>query len=84
MTITVTDEGPGLEPDVAAHVFDRFYRGDPSRARPSGGSGLGLAIIQAIALSHHGTVTIDTSPGQGSAFRLTLPARDVESTPPAP
>lgn len=71
--IRVADAGPGLEPDVAAHVFDRFYRADSSRRRP-GGSGLGLAIVAAIAASHDGTATVESTPGLGSTFTIDLPA----------
>ncbi|QXJ26840.1 HAMP domain-containing histidine kinase [Actinomadura graeca] len=71
--IEVADEGPGLTPDKAAHLFERFYRVDPSRSRDHGGSGLGLAIAAAIAEDHGGRLELDTAPGQGCTFRLTLP-----------
>ncbi|MEE4423405.1 sensor histidine kinase [Streptomyces bugieae] len=71
--IEVADEGPGLDPHKAAHVFDRFYRADPSRSRAHGGSGLGLAIATAIAQGHGGRLELDTHPGQGCTFRLVLP-----------
>ena len=72
--IRVQDNGQGMTPEQISHVFDRFYRADPSRSRESGGSGLGLAIVRAIAKSHGGSVTAE-SPGlnQGSTFTLTLP-----------
>lgn len=73
--IRVQDSGRGMTPEQISHVFDRFYRADPSRSRESGGSGLGLAIVRAIAQAHGGEVTA-VSPGlnQGSTFSLTLPA----------
>ncbi|WP_222869905.1 sensor histidine kinase [Actinomadura decatromicini] len=71
--IEVADEGPGLAPDKAAHLFERFYRVDPSRSRDHGGSGLGLAIAAAIAENHGGRLELDTAPGQGCTFRLVLP-----------
>ena len=56
VVIEIVDHGPGLDPDVAAKVFERFYRGDPSRARSSGGSGLGLSIAKSIVETHGGRV----------------------------
>jgi len=70
--VRVADEGPGMDAEVAAHVFDRFYRADRSRARP-GGSGLGLAIVAAIAEGHGGTATVASTPGAGSTFTLSIP-----------
>ena len=55
-TVTVTDTGTGIAPGDLPHVFDRFYRGDKSRARASGGSGLGLAIVRQLAEAHRGKV----------------------------
>ncbi len=74
--IRVKDSGSGMTPEQLSHIFDRFYRADPSRSRESGGSGLGLAIVRAIAKAHGGKVTA-VSPGldQGSTFTLTLPLR---------
>jgi two-component system, OmpR family, sensor kinase len=72
-TLAVADDGPGLEPDVAAQVFEPFYRADKSRARETGGAGLGLAIVAAIVEAHRGTVRLDTVPGAGATFTVTLP-----------
>jgi two-component system, OmpR family, sensor kinase len=71
--LTVADDGPGMDPDVAAKVFEPFYRADRSRARQSGGAGLGLAIVAAIVESHGGDVRLHTSPGAGASFTVTLP-----------
>ncbi|MEU6412123.1 HAMP domain-containing sensor histidine kinase [Microbispora sp. NPDC046933] len=71
--IEVADKGPGLTPEQAARVFERFYRADPSRTRPSGGSGLGLAIVESLVRAHGGEVGVETAPGAGAAFRVTLP-----------
>ncbi|MBY8886886.1 HAMP domain-containing histidine kinase [Streptomyces sp. PTM05] len=71
--IEVADEGPGLSPEQAGHVFERFYRADPSRTRARGGSGLGLAIAASIAQAHRGRLELDTRPGRGCVFRLVLP-----------
>jgi two-component system OmpR family sensor kinase len=72
-TLTVSDDGPGLEPDVAAKVFEPFFRADKSRARETGGAGLGLAIVAAIVEAHDGGVRLDTAPGAGATFTVTLP-----------
>ena len=71
--LEVADHGPGLRPEEAARAFERFYRADPSRARGGGGSGLGLSIVAAIAEAHRGTATLETAPGEGARFRVSLP-----------
>ena len=71
--VEVADRGPGLEPDHAARVFERFFRADPSRARASGGSGLGLSIVAAVAEAHGGRAEVDSTPGSGATFRIALP-----------
>ncbi|TDC85270.1 HAMP domain-containing histidine kinase [Nonomuraea deserti] len=74
--IEVVDSGPGLTPDQLERVFERFYRADSARSRRSGedrGSGLGLAIVQALVEAHGGTVTVESSPEDGSTFRVELP-----------
>jgi two-component system OmpR family sensor kinase len=78
--IEVADEGPGMAPDDAQRVFERFWRSDPSRTRASGGAGLGLSIVAAIAEAHGGRAELHTSPGLGATFRVHLPH---EPTPPA-
>ncbi|MGW6908129.1 sensor histidine kinase [Streptomyces sp. NPDC054940] len=72
--LEVADRGPGLSPEAADRVFERFYRVDPSRSHHHGGSGLGLAIASAIAQGHGGRLELETAPGRGSVFRLVLPA----------
>ncbi|WP_235032040.1 sensor histidine kinase [Actinacidiphila yanglinensis] len=73
--LEVADSGPGLAPDQAARVFERFYRVDASRSRATGGgAGLGLAIASALVTAHHGTVELDTAPGEGATFRIRLPS----------
>ncbi|MFD4599198.1 sensor histidine kinase [Streptomyces sp. NPDC058464] len=74
--LEVADEGPGLAAADAEHVFERFYRADPSRSRAHGGSGLGLAIAATIAEGHRGRLELDTAPGRGCTFRLVLPTAD--------
>lgn len=69
--LTVTDTGPGITPEEQEHIFDRFFRGD--RARSRGGTGLGLALARSIVLLHRGQITVESTPGEGSTFRVTLP-----------
>jgi two-component system OmpR family sensor kinase len=74
VVVSVTDEGPGLSPDVAGRVFERFYRSDPARSRDTGGVGLGLSIVSAIVEAHGGRVTVAQGPeGSGARFEVRLP-----------
>ncbi len=74
--LVVSDDGPGMPPAALAHVFDRFYRADPSRSRRSGGSGLGLSIVDAIVTAHGGTVSADSKPGAGTSITVKLPSEN--------
>jgi two-component system OmpR family sensor kinase len=71
--LEVADQGAGLTKEQADRVFERFYRADQARGRRTGGSGLGLAIVAALVAAHGGTVGVDTEPGRGATFRITLP-----------
>jgi signal transduction histidine kinase len=71
--IDVSDTGTGIPPEDLPHIFERFYRGDRSRARTSGGAGLGLAIAQALVAAHGGKIWVESQPGQGATFSFTLP-----------
>ncbi|HVV74986.1 MAG TPA: HAMP domain-containing sensor histidine kinase [Mycobacteriales bacterium] len=71
--VEVSDDGPGMSAEDAAHVFERFYRADPSRARSAGGSGLGLSIVASLVAAHSGTAAVATRPGEGATFRVELP-----------
>lgn len=73
VSIAVQDEGPGLSPEDAARVFERFYRGSKSRNRQSGGSGLGLAIVRALVQQSQGEIRLDTGPDRGTTVAITLP-----------
>jgi two-component system OmpR family sensor kinase len=73
VTLAVADEGPGIEPEAARRVFDRFYRVDTSRSRARGGSGLGLAIVASTIEAHGGRVALDSTPGRGTTVTVTLP-----------
>lgn len=68
--LTVTDDGPGIEPDLLPHLFERFVRADKSRSEGSG-NGLGLAIVASIVEAHHGSVTAESANGQ-TVFRVRL------------
>ena len=76
--LSVTDNGPGLPPQLADSAFERFTRGDSARTRESGGAGLGLSLVQAIAQAHGGTVSVDSAPGR-TRFEVRLPAAAVAS-----
>jgi two-component system OmpR family sensor kinase len=75
--LEVSDDGPGLSDERAAHAFERFYRGDQSRSRDGGGTGLGLAIVRAIVEAHGGAVSLESPPGGGATFLISLPQNDV-------
>ncbi len=72
--VTVRDDGEGIAPEILPRIFDRFYTGDTSRHRKGESNGLGLAIAQKIVQGHHGTLTVTSHPGEGSAFTFTLAA----------
>ncbi|HMG40751.1 MAG TPA: HAMP domain-containing sensor histidine kinase [Acidimicrobiales bacterium] len=85
VTVDLVDHGEGIAPEARAHLFDRFFRADSSRARATGGAGLGLAIVASIAEAHDGRCTVLDTPGGGATFRFALPTPDRhEPPPPAP
>src|SRR5215470_10788504 len=73
VTVEVDDHGPGLSREQAERVFERFYRADQARGRRTGGAGLGLAIVAALVAAHGGAAGVDTAPGDGATFWITLP-----------
>jgi two-component system OmpR family sensor kinase len=78
----IADQGAGLTPAQAEHVFERFYRADQARTRP-GGTGLGLAIVAALVAAHGGTVWAESLPGNGAIFRIAVPlAPEARNTAP--
>jgi two-component system sensor histidine kinase MtrB len=79
VAIAVRDHGVGMAESDLQHVFDRFWRADPSRQRSTGGTGLGLAIALEDAAVHGGVLDVWSRPGEGSCFRLTLPRRRGEA-----
>ena len=72
--IDVSDTGEGINPEDLPHVFERFYRGEKSRNRDTGGSGLGLAIARGIVRAHSGEIRVESQPGAGTTFHISLPA----------
>ncbi len=74
VVVKVRDNGPGIPSEQQAHIFERYYRADVSRTRANGGAGLGLAIARWIAEAHGGHISVQSTPGEGSVFCLTLPA----------
>ncbi|HXJ64351.1 MAG TPA: HAMP domain-containing sensor histidine kinase [Actinomycetota bacterium] len=82
-TLEVSDDGPGMTAEEQERVFERFYRGDPSRSRESGGTGLGLSIAAAIIQAHGGTIGVRNTDGDGATFRITLPLLDSPTQPAA-
>jgi signal transduction histidine kinase len=74
IAIAVIDDGPGVPADQLPHLFERFWRGDPSRSRDTGGSGLGLAIARRIIEAHGGHIAAAPTPGGGLTVTIALPA----------
>jgi two-component system phosphate regulon sensor histidine kinase PhoR len=73
ISIDISDSGIGIPEKEQAKIFERFYRVDKARSRETGGTGLGLSIVKHIAEFHGGSVSVESTPGYGSTFRLTLP-----------
>jgi signal transduction histidine kinase len=75
VTLTVRDTGIGLAPGDLPHIFDRFWRADAARSRTGErpGAGLGLAICKWIAEAHGGSIEVQSRPGRGTTFTVTLP-----------
>lgn len=73
IAVSVADTGEGISAEDIPHLFERFYRVDPSRTRTTGGSGLGLKIAKRLVEAHGGTIIVRSEPGKGSCFTFTIP-----------
>jgi signal transduction histidine kinase len=71
--VSVSDTGIGIAEADIPHIFDRFWRADKARSREHGGAGLGLSIAKWIVAQHGGSIDVQSSPGEGSVFRLRIP-----------
>ena len=71
--VSVTDQGPGINPEDQERIFERFYRIDSARSRHTGGTGLGLSIVKHVVSNHGGEINLWSQPGQGSTFTVRLP-----------
>jgi signal transduction histidine kinase len=71
--LEVADNGIGISPEAAPHVFERFFRADKARSRELGGAGLGLSIVKSICTAHGGRVDVESKEGEGSRFTVELP-----------
>src|SRR5581483_6857638 len=74
VVLAVADTGEGIAPEHLPRIFDRFYRVDQARTRSSGGAGLGLAIVREFVEGMGGKVTVESTVGEGSCFRVYLPS----------
>ncbi len=81
---SVRDHGEGIDPADLPHVFDRFYRSDPSRTRSTGGAGLGLAICKAVVERAGGSIALTSQPGQGTTVTVRLPLKQNPDTAASP
>ena len=72
--LEVEDTGIGISEDDLGRIFDRFWRGDKSRSRATGGAGIGLTLVQELVRGHDGEIEVASRPGEGTVFRITLPA----------
>lgn len=79
-SVTVSDEGTGIDPKYHARIFERFFRVDPARNRGRGGTGLGLSIVRNTARTHGGEIKVKSAVGEGASFELYIPASLTKAT----
>ena len=87
MLVEINDSGIGIAPVDLPHVFERFWRADPSRTRgerPAGGTGLGLSVAQSLVVAQGGRIWVESAPGEGTVVRFTLPLLSQKPTIPQP
>jgi signal transduction histidine kinase len=80
LLLSISDNGPGIQPEELPHVFDAYWQG---RQRKKGGVGLGMAIAQGIIQTHGGRIWVESAPGKGASFFFTIPRASVEKVPPS-
>jgi signal transduction histidine kinase len=81
VVVSVSDQGPGLAPDDAAHIFDKYYRTKQGSASDAKGLGLGLYISRLIVEAHGGHIWVESEPGRGAAFCFSLPVEPPREEP---
>ncbi len=81
VVFSVSDNGEGIAEEDRGRLFEAFYRGNRARDRQTPGSGLGLSLVEEIVREHGGSVEVDSTPGEGSTFRIILPGADSEDAP---
>jgi signal transduction histidine kinase len=80
VSVSITDEGIGIDPEELPLVFQRFVRGRRAREHRADGTGIGLSIAQTIIRAHYGDIRIDSVPDRGTTVHIELPCRHLEST----
>jgi two-component system phosphate regulon sensor histidine kinase PhoR len=82
LCVVVEDDGPGIEKQHLPRIFERFYRVDPGRSRQLGGTGLGLSIVKHLVEAMNGRIDVESEPGKGTRFQITLALGEPVSLPP--
>jgi two-component system phosphate regulon sensor histidine kinase PhoR len=79
--LEVRDSGIGISTQALPHIFEPFYREDPSRSKEFDGAGLGLSLVEWIVKEHRGRISVESHPEQGSVFRVAIPLAPVNTQP---